>query len=171
MPLPDDITGYDVDPGGDAAVYDEWAAIAGDPNQPHPDCRRRDVAAGRTSFDAIAATLTTTQIRAASHPGSILVLAGAGRSLAWACFGATWCFRSLVGARRGLRQGHLRDQIWSRYAIDIQDELRRQILTSGDFRRQGRREIQDGLGHFVAGHKSQRRGDGRLRPRAVEDRE
>ena len=78
MPLPDDIPGYDVDPGGDAAVYDEWAAIAGDPAQPPPDHRQRDVAAGRTSFDAIAATLTTTQIRAASHPGSILVLAGAG---------------------------------------------------------------------------------------------
>ena len=78
MRFPDDIPGYDVDPGGDAAVYDEWAAIAGDPDQPPPDCRQRDVAAGRTSFDAIAATLTTTQIRAASHPGSILVLAGAG---------------------------------------------------------------------------------------------
>src|SRR3984885_5458681 len=41
----------------------------------HPQC---DFADGRASFDAVAASLTKTQIKAASHPGSILVLAGAG---------------------------------------------------------------------------------------------
>ena len=42
MPLPDDIPGYDVDPGGDAAVYDEWAALAGEPAHPPHDHRQRD---------------------------------------------------------------------------------------------------------------------------------
>jgi hypothetical protein len=36
----------------------------------------------------------------------------------------------------------LRDQIWSRYAIDIQDELRRQLLT-GDTDANGAAPLQD----------------------------
>jgi UvrD/REP helicase N-terminal domain len=53
MSNPDDDPAFDINPDGDAAAYDEWAA-------------------------AIASGLTKTQIKAASHPGSILVLAGAG---------------------------------------------------------------------------------------------
>ena len=45
---------------------------------PPPDHPQRDFADGRASFDAVASSLTKTQIKAASHPGSILVLAGAG---------------------------------------------------------------------------------------------
>ncbi len=37
MPFPNDIPGYDVDPGGDAAVYDEWAAIAADTDRRPPN--------------------------------------------------------------------------------------------------------------------------------------
>lgn len=39
------------------------------------------------------------------------------------------------------------------------------------FRREGRREIQGGLGHLAAGQKEQHCGDRGLRPRKVEDRE
>jgi DNA helicase II / ATP-dependent DNA helicase PcrA len=66
------------DPDGDAAAYDEWAARAGEPARLPPDHPQRDFADNQASFDAIASSLTKTQIRAASHPGSILVLAGAG---------------------------------------------------------------------------------------------
>ena len=78
MSNPDDDPAFDIDPDGDAAAYDEWAALAGEPARPPPDHPQRDFADGRASFDAIASSLTKTQIKAASHPGSILVLAGAG---------------------------------------------------------------------------------------------
>jgi UvrD/REP helicase N-terminal domain len=66
------------DPDGDAAAYDEWAAVAGEPARPPPDHPQSDFADNQASFGAIASSLTKTQIKAASHPGSILVLAGAG---------------------------------------------------------------------------------------------
>ena len=75
---PDDDPAFDTDPDGDAAAYDEWAALAGEPARPPPDHPQRDFADNRASFDAIASGLTKSQIKAASHPGSILVLAGAG---------------------------------------------------------------------------------------------
>jgi DNA helicase-2/ATP-dependent DNA helicase PcrA len=74
----DDDPAFDIDPDGDAAAYDEWAALAGEPARPPPDHPQRDFADNQASFDAIASSLTKTQIEAASHPGSILVLAGAG---------------------------------------------------------------------------------------------
>src|SRR5580658_6243174 len=74
----DDDPAFDIDPDGDAAAYDEWAAVAGEPARPPPDHPQRDFADNQASFGAIASSLTKTQIRAASHPGSILVLAGAG---------------------------------------------------------------------------------------------
>ena len=74
----DDEPTFDIDPDGDAAAYDEWAALAGEPARPPPDHPQRDFADNQASFDAIASSLTKTQIKAASHPGSILVLAGAG---------------------------------------------------------------------------------------------
>jgi DNA helicase II / ATP-dependent DNA helicase PcrA len=43
-----------------------------------PDRPQGDFADHRASFDAIASGLTKIQIKAASYPGSILVLAGAG---------------------------------------------------------------------------------------------
>jgi DNA helicase II / ATP-dependent DNA helicase PcrA len=70
----DDDPAFDIDPDGDAAAYDEWAALAGEPTRPPPDHPQRDFADNQASFDAIASSLTKTQIRAASHPGS----AGAG---------------------------------------------------------------------------------------------
>jgi len=69
---------FEGDPSDDAAAYDEWAAIAGDPAPPPQDDVRADAACGPASFNAIAAGLTPVQIAAASHRGSILVLAGAG---------------------------------------------------------------------------------------------
>src|ERR1700722_1871931 len=74
----DDDPAFDIDPDGDAAAYDEWAALAGEPARPPSDHPQRDFADNQASFDAIASSLTKTQIEAASHPGSILVLAGAG---------------------------------------------------------------------------------------------
>ena len=74
---PDDPT-FDIDPGGDVAAYEEWAALAGEPARAPPDDPQRDFVDGRASFDAIASSLTQAQVKAASHPGSILVLAGAG---------------------------------------------------------------------------------------------
>jgi DNA helicase II / ATP-dependent DNA helicase PcrA len=74
----DDDPAFDIDPNRDAATYDEWAALAGEPARPPPDHPQRDFPDNQASFDAIASSLTKTQIRAASHPGSILVLAGAG---------------------------------------------------------------------------------------------
>ncbi len=71
----DDEPTFDIDPDGDAAAYDEWAAIAGEPARP-PDHPQRDFAYNQAFFDTIASILTKTQIKAASHPGSILVLAG-----------------------------------------------------------------------------------------------
>jgi DNA helicase-2/ATP-dependent DNA helicase PcrA len=68
----------DADPAGDAAAYDEWAAMAGESAPPPQDDVRPNAARGPASFDAIAAGLTPVQIAAASHRGSILVLAGAG---------------------------------------------------------------------------------------------
>ena len=78
MSNPDDDPAFDIDPDGDAAAYDEWAALAGEPARPPPEHQQRDSSDGRASFDAIASSLTKTQINAACHPGSILVLAGAG---------------------------------------------------------------------------------------------
>ena len=78
MSNPDDDPAFDIDPDGDAAAYDEWAAVAGEPARPPPEHPQRDFADGRASFDAMASSLTKTQINAACHPGSILVLAGAG---------------------------------------------------------------------------------------------
>jgi UvrD/REP helicase N-terminal domain len=74
----DDEPTFDIDPNGDAAAYDEWAAVAGELARPPPEHPQRDFADGRASFDAITSSLTKTQIKAASHPGSVLVLAGAG---------------------------------------------------------------------------------------------
>jgi ATP-dependent DNA helicase UvrD/PcrA len=74
----DDDPAFDIDPNRDAADYDEWAALAGEPARPSPDHPQRDFPDNQASFAAIASSLTKTQIRAASHPGSILVLAGAG---------------------------------------------------------------------------------------------
>ena len=78
MSNPDDDPACDIDPDGDAAAYSEWAALAGEPARPPPEHQQRDSSDGRAAFDAIASSLTKTQIKAASHPGSILVLAGAG---------------------------------------------------------------------------------------------
>jgi hypothetical protein len=50
-------------------------ALAGEPARPSPDHPQRDLPDNRASFAAIASSLTKTQIRVASHPGSILVLA------------------------------------------------------------------------------------------------
>ena len=72
----DDDPSFDIDPDGDAAAYDEWAALAGEPARPPSDHPQRDFADNQASFGAIASSLTKTQINAASHPGSILVLAG-----------------------------------------------------------------------------------------------
>jgi hypothetical protein len=72
------IPAFDTDPDGDAAAYDEWAALAGEPARPPPDHPQRDFADNQASFDAIASSLTKTQIKAVCHPGSILMLAGAG---------------------------------------------------------------------------------------------
>ena len=74
----DDDPAFDIDPDGDAAAYDEWAALAGEPARPPPDHPQRDFTDNQATFGAIASSLTKTQIKAASHPGSILVLAGAG---------------------------------------------------------------------------------------------
>jgi DNA helicase-2/ATP-dependent DNA helicase PcrA len=74
----DDEPTFDIDPNGDAAAYDEWAALAGEPARPPCDHPQRDFADNQPSFGPIASSLTKTQIRAASHLGSILVLAGAG---------------------------------------------------------------------------------------------
>jgi DNA helicase II / ATP-dependent DNA helicase PcrA len=78
MSNPDDDPAFDIDPDRDAAAYDEWAALAGEPARAPPDHPQRDFADGRASSDAVASSLTKTQIKAASHLGSILVLAGAG---------------------------------------------------------------------------------------------
>ena len=78
MSKPDDDPACDIDPDGDAAAYSEWAALAGEPARPRPEHQQRDSSDGRAAFDAIASSLTKTQIKAACHPGSILVLAGAG---------------------------------------------------------------------------------------------
>ena len=76
----DDDPAFDIDPDGDAAAYDEWAAVAGEPARPPPEHPQRDFADNQASFAAIASSLTKTQITAASHPGSILVLAGAAQA-------------------------------------------------------------------------------------------
>jgi DNA helicase-2/ATP-dependent DNA helicase PcrA len=75
---PDDDPAFDIDSDGDAAAYDEWAALAGEPARPPPDHPRRDFAYSPASCDAITSSLAKTQINATCHPGSILVLAGAG---------------------------------------------------------------------------------------------
>src|SRR5258708_30009936 len=74
----DDEPTFDIDPNGDAAAYDEWAALAGEPARPPTDHPQRDFADNQPSFGPIASSLTKTQIRAASHLGSILLFAGAG---------------------------------------------------------------------------------------------
>jgi DNA helicase-2/ATP-dependent DNA helicase PcrA len=76
MSNPDHDPAFDTEPDEDAAAYEEWAALAGEPARPSNEHPR--LADSRSSFDAIVSTLTKTQIEAASHPGSILVLAGAG---------------------------------------------------------------------------------------------
>ena len=53
MSNPDDDPAFDIDPDGDAAAYDEWAAVAGEPARPPPEHPQRDFADGRASFDAI----------------------------------------------------------------------------------------------------------------------
>src|ERR1700677_4551838 len=78
MSNPDDDPAFDIDPDGDAAAYEEWAALAGEPTRLPPDHSQRDLADGRASFDAVASILTKTQIKAASHPAAILVSPGAG---------------------------------------------------------------------------------------------
>jgi hypothetical protein len=57
MPNPDDDPAFDIDPDGDAAAYDEWAAVAGEPARPPPEHPQRDFADGRASFDAITSSL------------------------------------------------------------------------------------------------------------------
>jgi hypothetical protein len=52
------IPAFDTDPDGDAAAYDEWAALAGEPARPPPDHPQRDFADNQASFDAIASGLT-----------------------------------------------------------------------------------------------------------------
>jgi hypothetical protein len=78
MSNPDDDPPFDIDPDEDVAAYEEWAALAGEPARAPPEHPQRDFADGRASFDAIASSLTQAQVKAASHPKSILVLAGAG---------------------------------------------------------------------------------------------
>src|SRR5208337_743889 len=75
-----DDPGVDYDPGAEHAAYDEWAAIAGEPVPCAAVSLEERTGHAAASFDAFAATLTDTQIAAAAHPGSILVLvlAGAG---------------------------------------------------------------------------------------------
>jgi DNA helicase-2/ATP-dependent DNA helicase PcrA len=77
MSNPDDDPPFDIDPDGDVAAYEEWAALAGEPARAPPEHPQRDFP-DRASFDAIASSLTQAQVKAACHPGSILVLAGAG---------------------------------------------------------------------------------------------
>jgi len=71
MSNPDDDRAFDIDPDGDAAAYDEWAALAGEPARTPSDHPQRDFADNQASFAAIASSLTKTQTRAASHPGSM----------------------------------------------------------------------------------------------------
>src|SRR5208337_1418643 len=78
QPCFDDDPGLDSDPGAEHAAYDEWAAIAGEPVPRAAASFEERTGPAVGSFDAIAATLTETQVAAATHPGSILVLAGAG---------------------------------------------------------------------------------------------
>jgi len=61
MSNPDDDPAFDINPDGDAAAYDEWAAVAGEPARPPPEHPQRDFADGRASFDAITSSLTKTQ--------------------------------------------------------------------------------------------------------------
>jgi DNA helicase-2/ATP-dependent DNA helicase PcrA len=74
----DDDSPFDIDPDGDVSAYEEWAALAGEPARAPPEHPQRDFSDGRASFGAIASSLTQAQVKAACHPGSILVLAGAG---------------------------------------------------------------------------------------------
>jgi hypothetical protein len=46
MSNPDDDPAFDIDPDGDAAAYDEWAAVAGEPARPPPEHPQRDFADG-----------------------------------------------------------------------------------------------------------------------------
>jgi DNA helicase-2/ATP-dependent DNA helicase PcrA len=78
MSNPDDDPAFDIDLDGDAAAYEEWAALAGEPARPLTVHPQSDFADNRAAFDAITSSLTGAQVRAASHSGSILVLAGAG---------------------------------------------------------------------------------------------
>ena len=57
------------DPGAEHAAYDEWAAIAGDPVPRAAVSLEERTGHAAASFDAIAATLTETQVAAAAHPG------------------------------------------------------------------------------------------------------
>jgi hypothetical protein len=57
----DDDPAFDIDPDGDAAAYDEWAALAGEPARPPPDHPQRDFADNQASFGAIASSLTKTR--------------------------------------------------------------------------------------------------------------
>src|SRR5271165_5150668 len=52
--------------------------LAGAPAAPEVDPSNEPIGSAVASFDALAETLTETQIAAAAHSGSILVLAGAG---------------------------------------------------------------------------------------------
>jgi hypothetical protein len=52
MSNPDDDPAFDIDPDGDAAAYDEWAALAGEPARAPPDHPQCDFADGRASFDS-----------------------------------------------------------------------------------------------------------------------
>ena len=62
----------------DQAIYEGWAAIAGEPAAEADGPSHGRSGHAPASFDTIAATLTKMQVAAAAHPGSILVLAGAG---------------------------------------------------------------------------------------------
>jgi hypothetical protein len=44
MSNPDDDPSFDIDPDGDAAAYEEWAALAGEPARPAPHHPQRDFA-------------------------------------------------------------------------------------------------------------------------------
>ena len=54
----DDDPSFDIDPEGDAAAYDEWAALAGEPARSPSDHPQRDFADNQASFGAIASSLT-----------------------------------------------------------------------------------------------------------------
>ena len=78
QPCRDGDPGLEGDPGAEHAANDEWAAIGGELALRAAASFEERTGPVASSFDAIAATLTETRVAAAAHPGSILVLAGAG---------------------------------------------------------------------------------------------